>query len=214
MMEDGAATLPAWASVLITLAVFGIMALTAVVMWRIAWRALVRLLGREGRTPAAPEPEEAASRESVTVDLIATARDASGWSAAVREAKEDGDWHADDYHLEDWDSFPFPIVGESNYQPALHTLLQMHGRTPFRVVLFAEPDNPYDANAVQVSDLARRTLGYLSRVDAAAHAPAIYALAKRGMPVSCYARLFGGEREKPAIGVWLDLDPTQIQSDS
>ncbi|MCY3887958.1 MAG: hypothetical protein OXG19_09720 [Chloroflexi bacterium] len=106
------------------------------------------------------------------------------------------------------------VAGESHYQPALQALLQAHGREPFRVALLAEPDNPYDRHAVRIIDLENRTLGWIPSEDARTLGPPIHALAARGLPVSCYGRILGGEGEKRHIGLWLDLDPDALAPDA
>ena len=55
-------------------------------------------------------------------------------------------------------SYPVPLHGESNYQAAISKLA-----VGDLVYLEAEPENPFDKNAVAVTDSLRRTLGYLPR---------------------------------------------------
>ena len=55
-------------------------------------------------------------------------------------------------------SYPVPLHGESNYQAAIPELA-----VGDLVFLEAEPENPFDNNAVAVTDSSRRTLGYIPR---------------------------------------------------
>src|SRR5437762_1943057 len=62
------------------------------------------------------------------------------------------------------------VVGESHYQDALlatSTICEAgpEGRPTFTAVLIAEPQNPYDPNAIAIYS-PHGTLGYLSREDA------------------------------------------------
>lgn len=105
------------------------------------------------------------------------------------------------------DDFHLAIVGESNYQYALRAaranLTQDdEGRLILPVRVECEPTNKFDRNAVRVTTIAGATLGYLPREGAALYCEAI---ARLGGSVICKAALFGGEPDKPSIGVWLDL---------
>jgi len=72
------------------------------------------------------------------------------------------------------------VVGESQYQDVLWRVAG--GRTAERIrvevqaVLHAEPDNPYDPNAITVS-IDGAKVGYLCRDDAQAYRPGLLALA-------------------------------------
>lgn len=102
------------------------------------------------------------------------------------------------------------VVGESFYQPALAETARIcapgeEDRRAFRAYLVAEPDNPYDADAVAVhSD--RGKVGHLSREDAQDYKPVMDEVARLGFAgVTCVAFLNGGEPGKPSYGVVLKL---------
>lgn len=104
-------------------------------------------------------------------------------------------------------------VGESFNQPALRALAAAAGKNPIRVLLQPEPDNPHDANAVAVKDFEGQLLGYLSRDDAPRYQQTLLALRDRGQTGVCSAVTFGGDSEKPNIGIRLDLEaPMHIAS--
>ncbi len=59
-----------------------------------------------------------------------------------------------------------------------------------------------------------KTVGYLSRDTALDYEDAVEVWEGKGHFVSCKAALFGGTKEKPGIGAWLDLpDPEEIEDD-
>jgi Protein of unknown function (DUF2510)/HIRAN domain len=103
----------------------------------------------------------------------------------------------------------FGIVGEASYQPALRRI--SGGRrergedVEFDVLVYREPDNPYDPNAVQVSVNGVGTVGYFRRDEAARAQPALMALEAAGQVLACPAFLIGGDGRK-YIGVLLNLD--------
>jgi len=100
------------------------------------------------------------------------------------------------------------VVGESNYQPAIKGAVSVGERysefTELWVCLEPEPTNPVDSNAVRVH-FAGRTLGYLSRADAKSFRATHQNAVATGRPIFCRARAFGGSRNKPTIGVFLDF---------
>jgi hypothetical protein len=104
------------------------------------------------------------------------------------------------------------IVGESHYQDALRATARscretFEGRPAFTAALLAEPDNPYDGNAVAVWS-PQGKLGYLSR-DAARDYRRLFAeLRRRGHDGgACPAHVTGGDGGK-LFGVVLRLaDP-------
>jgi hypothetical protein len=104
------------------------------------------------------------------------------------------------------------VVGESFHQDALEGTVALtrpgeEGRPMFRAVLVAEPDNPYDPNAVAIHSAAGK-VGHLSRREALDYAPVIAALAERGYSAgSCDAFLNGGPAEGKSFGVVLRLSP-------
>lgn len=109
-------------------------------------------------------------------------------------------------------------VGESFYQPAL---LRQCGtrkgdavRLPCRASLVAQPDNPYDRNAVAVQ-IGGQLVGHLSRSDAPRWQPLVQQLAARGHSASCEAMIAGrghnGQTDN--LGVFLHLPtPTEARA--
>jgi hypothetical protein len=100
-------------------------------------------------------------------------------------------------------------VGESNHQ---QELARMRGRQQTFLqtwaLLMAEPDNPYDKNAVSIA-VNGVTVGYLCREDAALFQPAVLDMAQRsGQPPKVKAAIVGGGGSR--LGVQLILDPLQF----
>lgn len=105
------------------------------------------------------------------------------------------------------------VVGESHYQDVL---LVTKGactagpgdRPTFTAALIAEPDNPYDPDAIAVYSPEGK-VGYLSRDDAPAYRLVLEEVARLGYHGgACEAYLTGGEPDKPSFGVVLQLaDP-------
>ena len=89
-------------------------------------------------------------------------------------------------------------VGESQYQEALKRIAR-NGRLCW-ATLIPEPDNPFDVNAVVVQ-IGTETVGYLARPDARRYQRR---LATRAEPLQVPAKLLGGTRDKPFLGVLLD----------
>ena len=54
-----------------------------------------------------------------------------------------------------------------------------------------------------------KTIGYRSREHAVEYGPLFAALSARGQVAQCRAKLVGGTKAKPNIGVWLDIDPVE-----
>jgi hypothetical protein len=109
-------------------------------------------------------------------------------------------------------------VGESFYQPAL--LCQCGARKgdavhfPCRAYLVAQPDNPYDRNAVAVQ-IGGQLVGHLSRSEAPRWQPLVQQLAARGYAASCEAMIAGRGRdgETDNLGVFLHLPtPTEARA--
>jgi hypothetical protein len=104
------------------------------------------------------------------------------------------------------------VVGESFHQDALTATAPLtqpgeEGRPMFRAVLVAEPENPYDANAIAVHSAAGK-VGHLSRSEALDYAPVMAALAEHGHSAgSCDAFLNGGPAEGKSFGVVLRVSP-------
>ena len=103
-------------------------------------------------------------------------------------------------------SYRQEVVGESNYQPALRRVRDTLGRE-FIASLEAEPDNPYDADAVVVRGPSGDVLGYLPR-SIARRSREIIAAAER---MEVKAKLIGGTREKANIGVLLKFRPPEAR---
>jgi hypothetical protein len=109
-------------------------------------------------------------------------------------------------------------VGESFFQPAL---LRQCGarkgdavRFPCRGYLVAQPDNPYDPNAVAVQ-IGGQLVGHLSRSEAPRWQPLVQQLAARGYAASCEAMIAGRGRdgETDNLGVFLHLPtPTEARA--
>jgi hypothetical protein len=104
------------------------------------------------------------------------------------------------------------VVGESFHQDALVATVPLtapgeEGRPMFLALLVAEPENPYDANAIAIHSAAGK-VGHLSRRDAVDYAPVMASLAERGYASgSCEAFLNGGPAEGKSYGVVLRLSP-------
>jgi HIRAN domain-containing protein len=111
------------------------------------------------------------------------------------------------------------VVGEASYQDNLWRLVSGRGSSDDRVrvevcaVLAAEPDNPYDANAISVWVQGLK-VGYLSRDDARRLRPGLLALErKHGMPIAFSGVISGGgmRADGPGrLGVFLDYDPADF----
>ena len=110
------------------------------------------------------------------------------------------------------------VVGESHCQEALWTLVG--GRSTERVrceayaVLVPDPDNRYDANAIEVR-IDGQIVGYLSGDDAAAYRPGLLQLMGRSANrlVALHAVIVGGGQRSDGVGylgVFLDHDPTDF----
>lgn len=88
------------------------------------------------------------------------------------------------------------LVGESHYQPAVRRL-----REGDPVTLVAEPDNPHDPRAVRVVAPDGETIGYVER-DSWLTGVVLDQKVTRSVTVR---ELIGGERERPSLGVVLDV---------
>jgi hypothetical protein len=115
--------------------------------------------------------------------------------------------------LGDGAGFEMGIVGEGYYGVEIRRIAgrpKAEGASAeFTVTLLPEPTNQYDPNAVVVLSDRGRTIGHLSREHAADYAPVFTALAAQGQVAHCRAKMFGGTKAKPNIGVWLDIDPVE-----
>ena len=105
--------------------------------------------------------------------------------------------------------FGLEVVGESQYQPALLRAAKQARRQAerrvIRVRVEREPTNPYDPQAVRVVSSYGETIGYLSRESAGSYQKALTEFEKAGLMVTCAASLYGGDAERPTLGLYLDL---------
>jgi HIRAN domain len=111
------------------------------------------------------------------------------------------------------------VVGEASYQDNLWRIVggrhSPDGRVREEVyaVLVAEPDNPYDANAVAVW-IQGLKVGYLSREDARRYRPGLLALEQQhGRPIALAGVIAGGgmRADGPGrLGVFLEHDPADF----
>jgi HIRAN domain len=110
------------------------------------------------------------------------------------------------------------VVGESDYQKNLWRLVgprwpDERVRHPVCVVLIAEDDNPYDANAVAVWVQGLK-VGHLSRANARRYRPGLLSLQRRyGQPVALNGVIVGGgirEDGPGRLGVFLRHDPADF----
>jgi hypothetical protein len=105
-------------------------------------------------------------------------------------------------------------VGESFYQPAL--LAACGARRGEEVgfeciaVLVAEPENPYDSNAVRV-EVEERQVAHLSRADAVAYGAVVRTAAVAGVVIACPAFIAGrgASGETSNLGIFLHLPPPE-----
>jgi hypothetical protein len=111
------------------------------------------------------------------------------------------------------------VVGEASYQDNLWRIVGGRRSPEGRVredvyaVLAAEPDNPYDANAVAVW-IQGLKVGYLSREDARRYRPGLLALEQQhGKPIALAGVIAGGgmRADGPGrLGVFLEHDPADF----
>jgi hypothetical protein len=113
-------------------------------------------------------------------------------------------------------AYAVDVAGESHYQEAISECVAAGSveitsdsrcSSEFNVRLVREPDNQYDANAVAVTSLAGRTLGYLPRAVAGEYAPVLDRITGLAI-VECAARAYGrrdGSESPWIFGIWLDF---------
>jgi hypothetical protein len=111
------------------------------------------------------------------------------------------------------------VVGEASYQDNLWRIVGGRRSPDGRVredvyaVLAAEPNNPYDANAVAVW-IQGLKVGYLSREDAQRYRPGLLALEQEhGKPIALGGVIAGGgmRADGPGrLGVFLEHDPADF----
>lgn len=110
------------------------------------------------------------------------------------------------------------VVGESHYQDALWAIVG--GRRLDRVryetyaLLIPDPENPYDANAIEVL-IDGQLVGFLSRVDAVSYRPGLLKLISESPTplIALHAVVVGGGQRADGLGhlgVFLDHDPADF----
>jgi len=102
-------------------------------------------------------------------------------------------------------------VGEASYQNELLEVVKAHGgpsrdgvKIEVHVALVSEPKNKHDRNAVSIQ-LEGKKVAYLSRDDAIEYQSVIQHLDQLNRTGACRAFIFGGSKDKPNYGVFLDL---------
>lgn len=106
------------------------------------------------------------------------------------------------------------VVGESHYQHNLERVAGRRTRDSKRVekiaVLWPEPSNPYDSNAVAVY-IDGLQVGHLMREDAQDYQPVLLRMHQRGEIAQCMATIVGGwsrgRHDRGSFGVKLNLAP-------
>jgi restriction system protein len=120
------------------------------------------------------------------------------------------------------DTFETEVRGEAHYQDAITACVDacvveqssdLACHAEFDAHLVREPENRHDANAVAVTSIGARTLGYLPRELAIDFAPTLDRIGGLAA-VQCRARAYG-RRDRPSgswnFGIWLDLpDPADL----
>lgn len=102
-------------------------------------------------------------------------------------------------------------VGESNYQTQLAEVwAAARPERQISVRLTAEPSNAFDRNAVAIQTFRGVTIAYLGAGDAAKYQQLVSQIEAQGKVVVCQAKIHGGIKSKPSIGLWLDLEPPTI----
>jgi hypothetical protein len=139
----------------------------------------------------------------------------SAWSPEQRPA-----WMRDGMEVQLYEGREdLDVVGEASYQDNLWRIIRERRSPDGRVheevyaVLAAEPDNPYDANAVAVW-IQGLKVGYLSREDARRYRPGLLALERQhGKPIALAGAIAGGgmRADGPGrLGVFLEHDPVDF----
>jgi hypothetical protein len=139
----------------------------------------------------------------------------SAWSPEQRPA-----WMRDGMQVQLYEGREdLEVVGEASYQDNLWRIVGGRRSPDDRVredvyaVLVAEPDNPFDANAVAVW-IQGLKVGYLSRDDAQGYRPGLLALEQQhGKPIALAGVIAGGgmRADGPGrLGVFLEHDPADF----
>ncbi|MDQ1712556.1 MAG: hypothetical protein QOE45_2006 [Frankiaceae bacterium] len=115
------------------------------------------------------------------------------------------------------------VVGESNYQDALETIIGGRPvdrvRSPVHATLLPDPQNPCDPNAIRI-EISGLIVGHLSRVDALRYRPGLLRLLETsgGRPVALAGHIVGGGKDADGrqrmLGVFLDHDPADFDVQS
>jgi hypothetical protein len=109
------------------------------------------------------------------------------------------------------------VVGESNYQQNIWQSVGGFQRDRIRhdvvAVLTAEPENPFDSNAVSAW-ISGLHVGYLAREDAVLYQPGLQQLvATHGVPIALSGVVAGGgsqDGRERMVGVFLNHDPADF----
>ncbi len=102
------------------------------------------------------------------------------------------------------------VAGESHYQDALRQITggqEGSIRQDTTAHLIAEPENPYDPNAVRV-EIEGKKVGYLPRTVAGDYGPLLEPITARRRVAACEALVAGdSSAEASSLGVFLRLPP-------
>ena len=108
------------------------------------------------------------------------------------------------------------VVGESHYQDALWQIVGGRRAEPVRHDIYAllvpNPENPYDANAIEVR-IEGHLVGHLSREDAVLYRPGLLRLVQTHGLIALEGTIVGGGPRRDGIGflgVFLDHDPADF----
>lgn len=102
--------------------------------------------------------------------------------------------------------FDLSVVGESFYTANLRNIVggTHEVRHNCEATLVLEDNNPHDSNAVRV-EIGGLQVGHLPRSRAVKYRRLLSRIG--GQPaMSCAAVIVGGGRDRPNLGVWLDVD--------
>jgi hypothetical protein len=106
--------------------------------------------------------------------------------------------------------FEFEVVGESNYQNAIHSIAETNASAQCLAMIVPEDDNKFDQLAVRI-DIQNKTVGYMSRDDARSFRKLLSKKKISGKVTSCDAAIIGGfvlrDGSKASYGVTLDIKP-------
>jgi len=126
---------------------------------------------------------------------------------AARQPKASEHTQDEFFELNGKGAFEVEAVGESHYQPALKAAIgsqKGYVEVNVQAELYCEDDNAFDANAVRVM-IGGQKVGYLNRVVAMAYREIIKNVGFGKATGRCQAKIFGGSKDKPSYGVWLDI---------